>query len=117
MKHPVYLLWGLTAASRPNAEDVLAGQVATGAPDRPTLRMQCAARWQRSPGDTALTAGLVKSAIGDLLREWWCRRAASQRFNGVFCRRRKKISSRVLQHNKVGPRTISPRVARRPSED
>ena len=26
-KHPVFLLWGLAGASRPNAEDVLAGQV------------------------------------------------------------------------------------------
>src|SRR5712664_1491745 len=30
-KHPVFLLWGLAGASRPNAEDVLAGQVGTGA--------------------------------------------------------------------------------------
>jgi len=29
-KHPVYLLWGLTAVSRPNIEDVLAGQTGTG---------------------------------------------------------------------------------------
>src|SRR5947199_10576574 len=33
-KHPVYLLWGLTAASRPNENDVLAGQRGTSAPDR-----------------------------------------------------------------------------------
>ncbi len=30
-KHPVFILWGLTAVSRPNAEDVLAGQAGTGA--------------------------------------------------------------------------------------
>jgi hypothetical protein len=30
-KHPVFLLWGLTAVSRPNIEDVLAGQTGTGA--------------------------------------------------------------------------------------
>lgn len=30
-KHPVYLLWGLTAVSRPNVEDVLVGQTGTGA--------------------------------------------------------------------------------------
>jgi hypothetical protein len=30
-KHPVYFLWGLTAVSRPNIEDVLAGQTGTGA--------------------------------------------------------------------------------------
>jgi hypothetical protein len=29
-KHPVFLIWGLLGASRPNAEDVLAGQVGTG---------------------------------------------------------------------------------------
>src|SRR5207249_7147113 len=30
-KHPVYLLLGLISVSRPNLEDVLAGQVGTGA--------------------------------------------------------------------------------------
>jgi len=30
-KHPVYLFLGLIAVSRPNLEDVLAGQVGTGA--------------------------------------------------------------------------------------
>jgi hypothetical protein len=29
-KKPVFLLWGLIGASRPNAEDILAGQVGTG---------------------------------------------------------------------------------------
>jgi hypothetical protein len=28
---PVFILWGLTAVSRPDAEDVLAGQAGTGA--------------------------------------------------------------------------------------
>jgi len=56
-KHPVYLLWGLTAASRPNAEDVLAGQVATGARIA-NLRIKVRARWSDLLV-TALTAGLV----------------------------------------------------------
>ena len=30
-KKPVFLLWGLIGASRPNAENILAGQVGTGA--------------------------------------------------------------------------------------
>jgi protein-S-isoprenylcysteine O-methyltransferase Ste14 len=30
-RHPVYVLWGLTAVSRPNVEDLLAGQAGTGA--------------------------------------------------------------------------------------
>ena len=30
-KHPVYFFWGLAAVARPNVEDVLAGQVGTGA--------------------------------------------------------------------------------------
>lgn len=29
-KHPTFLLWGLAGASRPNLEDVLAGQLGTG---------------------------------------------------------------------------------------
>ena len=56
-KHPVYLLWGLTAASRPDAEDVLAGQVATGARIA-NLRIKVRARWSDLLV-TALTAGLV----------------------------------------------------------
>src|SRR6266446_10904867 len=43
-KHPVYLLWGLAAASRPNAEDVLAGQVGTGARIA-NLRIKVRSRW------------------------------------------------------------------------
>lgn len=30
-RHPVYFFWGLIPAARPNAEDILAGQVGTGA--------------------------------------------------------------------------------------
>ena len=30
-RRPVFLLWGLIGASRPNAENILAGQVGTGA--------------------------------------------------------------------------------------
>ena len=56
-KHPVFLLWGVVGASRPNAEDVLAGQVGAGARIA-HLRIKVRARW----GDvlvTALTAGLI----------------------------------------------------------
>jgi hypothetical protein len=56
-KHPVYLLWGLAAASRPNAEDILAGQVGTGARVA-NLRIKVRARWSDLLW-TALTAGLV----------------------------------------------------------
>jgi hypothetical protein len=56
-KRPVYLLWGLTAASRPNAEDVLAGQVGTGARVA-NLRIKVRARWSDLLV-TALTAGLI----------------------------------------------------------
>src|SRR2546423_4034794 len=54
-KRPVYLLWGLTAASRPNAEDVLAGQVGTGARVA-NLRIKTRARWSDLLV-TVLTAG------------------------------------------------------------
>jgi hypothetical protein len=56
-KRPVYLLWGLAAASRPNAEDVLAGQVGTGARVA-NLRIKVRARWSDLLV-TVLTAGLV----------------------------------------------------------
>src|SRR6266576_522540 len=56
-KHPVYLLWGLAAASRPNVEDVLAGQVGTGARVA-NLRIKVRARWSDLLV-TALTAGLI----------------------------------------------------------
>lgn len=56
-KHPVYLLWGLAAASRPNAEDVIAGQVGTGARVA-NLRIKTRARWSDLLV-TVLTAGLI----------------------------------------------------------
>jgi hypothetical protein len=56
-KHPVYLLWGLAAASRPNAEDVLAGQVGSGARVA-NLRIKVRARWSDLLV-TVLTAGLA----------------------------------------------------------
>jgi hypothetical protein len=56
-KHPVYLLWGLTAAARPNAEDVLAGQVGTGARVA-NLRIKVRSRWSDLLV-TVLTAGLL----------------------------------------------------------
>jgi hypothetical protein len=56
-KHPVYLLWGLATASRPNAEDVLAGQVGTGARIA-NLRIKVRARWSDLLV-TVLTAGLA----------------------------------------------------------
>jgi hypothetical protein len=56
-KRPVYLLWGLAAASRPNVEDVLAGQVGNGARVA-NLRIKVRARWSDLLV-TVLTAGLV----------------------------------------------------------
>ena len=56
-KHPVYLLWGLAAASRPNAQDVIAGQVGTGARVA-NLRIKVRARWNDLLV-TVLTAGLA----------------------------------------------------------
>ena len=56
-KHPVFLLWGLAGASRPNAEDVLAGQVGTGARVA-NLRIKVRSRWSDLLV-TALTAGLI----------------------------------------------------------
>ena len=56
-KHPVFVLWGLAGASRPNAEDVLAGQVGTGS--RITnLRIKVRSRWPDLL-ITALTAGVI----------------------------------------------------------
>jgi len=43
-KHPVFMFWGLVGASRPNAEDVLAGQVGTGARIA-NLRVKVRSRW------------------------------------------------------------------------
>ncbi len=50
-KHPTFLLWGLVGASRPNVEDVLAGQVGTGARIA-DLRIKVRSRW----GDLLVTA-------------------------------------------------------------
>ena len=43
-RHPVFLLWGLVPVSRPSAEDVLAGQVGTGARIA-NLRIKVRSRW------------------------------------------------------------------------
>jgi len=56
-KRPVFLFWGLAGASRPNAEDVLAGQVGTGARIA-NLRIKVRSRWSDLLV-TALTAGLI----------------------------------------------------------
>ena len=56
-KRPVFLLWGLFGASKPNAEDVLAGQVGTGS--RITnLRIKVRSRWSDLL-ITALSAGVI----------------------------------------------------------
>ena len=56
-KHPVYLLAGLVPLSQPNLEDVLAGQVGTGA--RITdLRIKVRSRWSDLLV-MALTLGVV----------------------------------------------------------
>jgi len=56
-KHPVWLLWGLIGAARPNAEDVLAGQAGTGARIA-NLRIKVRSRWPDLLV-TALTLGVV----------------------------------------------------------
>jgi hypothetical protein len=56
-RHPVYLLWGLIGASRPNAEDVLAGQAGTGARIA-NLRIKVRSRWPDLLV-TALTLGVI----------------------------------------------------------
>lgn len=56
-KHPVYLFLGLIATSQPNLEDVLAGQVGTGARIE-NLRIRVRSRWSDLLL-TALTLGLV----------------------------------------------------------
>jgi hypothetical protein len=56
-KHPVFLLWGLVAASRPNAEDVLAGQAGTGARIA-NLKIKVRARWTDLLV-TGLTLGVI----------------------------------------------------------
>ncbi|HXM38735.1 MAG TPA: hypothetical protein VN908_08795 [Gemmatimonadales bacterium] len=56
-KHPVFLLWGAVGASRPNAEDVLAGQVGSGARIA-NLRIKERSRWSDLLV-TVLTGGLI----------------------------------------------------------
>ena len=56
-KHPVYLVAGLLPVSQPNLEDVLAGQVGTGARIE-NLRIRVRSRWSDLLV-TALTFGLV----------------------------------------------------------
>lgn len=56
-RHPVYVLWGLIPASRPNAEDILAGQVGTGARIA-NLRVRARSRWSDIL-ITVLTAGII----------------------------------------------------------
>jgi hypothetical protein len=56
-RRPVFLLWGLVGASRPNAEDILAGQAGTGARIA-NLRIKVRARWSDLL-ITGLTAGLI----------------------------------------------------------
>src|SRR5436190_23496364 len=63
-KHPVYLLWGLAGASRPNVEDVLAGQVGTGARVA-NLRIKVRARGSDLLV-TVLTAGLASPRSGSV---------------------------------------------------
>jgi hypothetical protein len=43
-RRPVFLLWGAVPVARPNAEDVLAGQVGTGARIA-NLRIKVRSRW------------------------------------------------------------------------
>ena len=56
-KHPVFLLWGLVGAARPNAEDVLAGQVGTGG-RLANVRIKVRSRWSDLLV-TAITGGVV----------------------------------------------------------
>ena len=56
-KHPVFLLWGMAGAGRPNAEDVLAGQVGTGARIA-NLKIKVRSRWSDLLV-TVLTAGVI----------------------------------------------------------
>ena len=56
-KHPVYLVAGLLPVSQPNLEDVLAGQVGTGARIE-NLRIRVRSRWSDLLV-TGLTLGLI----------------------------------------------------------
>lgn len=55
-RHPVFIAWGMITASNPNLEDVLAGQVGTGAAVT-DLKIRVRARWTDLL-ITGLTAGL-----------------------------------------------------------
>jgi len=55
-KHPVFVFWGLITAAPPSLEDVLAGQVGTGARIA-DLRIKVRARWSDLL-ITGLTGGL-----------------------------------------------------------
>jgi hypothetical protein len=56
-KHPVFLLWGLAGVARPNAEDLLAGQLGTGARIA-NLRIKVRSRWSDLLV-TAITGGAI----------------------------------------------------------
>jgi hypothetical protein len=56
-KHPVFLAWGVIGASKPSAEDVLAGQVGSGSRIA-NLRIKVRSRWSDILV-TVLTAGLI----------------------------------------------------------
>jgi hypothetical protein len=56
-KHPVFLFWGAIGAARPNAEDVLAGQIGTGTRIA-NLKIRVRSRWSDLLV-TALTAGII----------------------------------------------------------
>jgi len=56
-KHPTFLLWGLAGASRPNLEDVLAGQLGSGGRIA-NLRIKVRSRWSDLLV-TALTLGFL----------------------------------------------------------
>lgn len=56
-KHPVFLFWGLVGVARPNAEDVIAGQVGT-ASRIANLRIKVRSRWSDLLV-TAISGGLI----------------------------------------------------------
>ena len=56
-RHPVFLLWGLVPAGQPSLEDVLAGQVGTGAAIA-NLKIRVRSRWSDLLV-TGLTLGLI----------------------------------------------------------
>lgn len=56
-RHPVFLFWGAVPAARPNAQDVLAGQVGTGSRIA-NLRIKVRSSWS-DVLVTVLTAGVI----------------------------------------------------------